>query len=456
MQDSAYRKRLAADLPKWLDAGWVSADGGAAILASLEGGARRSAFGLSTILGTLGALLLGLAVLAFVAAQWEAVPRLVRFALLIAGMLIAYGAAFQFARRDLRLFAEAGMLAGGLVFAGAIALIGQTYHLSGDFAGAVMLFEAGIVGAALLTGSPTMNILGLIGAGYWTWLGTIDAQIVPHWPSLIVIAIGIAVATLQNAHYGRIVAIIALMYWLVLTIAGFGDAQHWSFADGMALYVATAFALWSLGAALASLKGRVGALGEAVLWPGLFAVLFTFGILQLADKHADLSKTSITAALVAAAAAIVLAALARLRRELTILDVVAVAVLALGAIAFALYLPAAELWREAAGGALVILVALWAVALGQSGRHPIGKTIGLVAFGLEVTYLYISAIGSQLDTALALLIGGVLFIAMAYVLFRIDRLLARRTTAAAIMAEQKAPPAGLPAAAPEPTPEAKP
>jgi hypothetical protein len=279
-------------------------------------------------------------------------------------------------------------------------------------------------------------VLALIGAGYWTWLATVDAHIVPHWPSLIAILIGIGVATVQNAHYGRIVAIIAFMYWLALTIFGFADAGHWSFAGGMALYVAAALALWSLGAALASVKGRIGALGEAVLWPGLFAVLVTLGILQVADSRAGMHEASIAAALVVALAAIILAVAARLRRELTLLDIVAVAVLALGALALALALPATELWRDVAGGALVVLAALWAVALGQSGRHPIGKAIGLVAFGLEVTYLYVSTIGTVLDTALAFLVGGVLFIAMAYVLFRIDRLLARRTAAAAILADQ--------------------
>ena len=177
MGDAGYRKRLAADLPKWLDAGWVSAEGAAAILAAAGGApVRVRIFNLSTILGSLGALLLGLAVLAFVAAQWAEVPRLARFGVIVVGMLIAYGAAFQLARREYRVFAEAGMLAGGLIYGAGIALIGQTYHLAGDFAGAVMLFEAGIIAAALLTGSAAMNVLGLVGAGYWTWLATVEGE----------------------------------------------------------------------------------------------------------------------------------------------------------------------------------------------------------------------------------------------------------------------------------------
>jgi uncharacterized membrane protein len=439
MGDAGYRKRLAADLPKWLDAGWVSAEGAAAILAAAGGApVRVRIFNLSTILGSLGALLLGLAVLAFVAAQWAEVPSLARFGVIVVGMLIAYGAAFQLARREYRVFAEAGMLAGGLIYGAGIALIGQTYHLAGDFAGAVMLFEAGIIAAALLTGSVAMNVLGLVGAGYWTWLATVDAHAYPHWASLTAILVGVVVSTVQNSPYGRIVAVIALMYWLALTIFGFGAALDWSFAGGMALFATAALALWSLGAALASLKGRAGALGEAMLWPGLFAILVVFGIMQVADARANPSELSIVAALATAAVAIVAAALARLRGEITLLDVAAVAVLAVGAVAFAVALPATEPWQDAAGGALVVIAALWAVALGQSGRHPIGKAIGLVAFGLEVAYIYIFTIGTRIDTALAFLIGGMLFVAMAYVLFRIDRLLARRSAAAAIIADQKA------------------
>jgi uncharacterized membrane protein len=442
MNETAYRKRLAADLPKWTDAKWLPADGAAAILASL-GPERRSTFGLSAILGTLGAVLIGLGVLAFVAANWEAMPRLVRLGLIAAALLVAYAAAWSFDRRNLRVFAEAGLLAAGLVFAAGIALVGQAYHMSGDFAGAVMLFEAGILGGALVTGSPTLTVLGVIGAGYWTWLATYDNHVVPHYPSLIAILIGVLVTTLQNSHYGRIVAIVAFMYWVAMTITGLADQGDWNFAGGMLLFVAAALALWALGAALASLRpsARIAALGEALLWRGLLAVLFTLGILQLAETPLATSDPLVMPAVGLIGVAIVLAAAALARRELSATDLVAVAVLGLGALAYAFYVPAgadAELERKLAGGALVLVGCLWAVSLGQSGRHPIGKVFGLAAFGLEIIYLYIFTLGTQIDTALAFLGGGVLFIVLSFVLFRIDRLLARRA----------APPATPPPAAP--------
>jgi uncharacterized membrane protein len=448
MNDAGYRKRLAADLPKWKEAGWVSSDGGAAILASL-GPPGRTTFGLSAIVGTLGALLIGLGVLAFVAANWEAMPRLFRLALIAAGLLVAYAAAWSFDRRNLRVFAEASLLVAGLVFGAAIALIGQAYHMSGDFAGAVMLFEAGIFAAALAIGSPTLSVLGVIGAGYWTWLATYDNHVVPHYPGLIAILLGVLITTTQNSRAGRVVAIVAFMFWVTVTVVGFADQGDWGFAGGMIVLTGAALATWALGAALAGngRATRLAALGEAILWPGLLAVLLTLGVLQLAETRLAGEGPLLAGALVLVAATLVLGAVALSRRTLTAVDIIVLAVLGLGAIGYALYLPEgsdAEFLRKLAGGALVLIACLWAVALGQSGRHPIGKSLGLAAFGLEVLYLYVFTLGTQMDTALAFVGGGVLFIVLSFVLFRIDRLLSRRAAPAPVAApsgEELPPPA---------------
>ena len=455
MNDAAYRKRLGGDMPKWLDAGWVTPDGATAILANAgPDDGRRTALSLATVLGTLGALLLGLAVIAYVGAQWEAVPRVARLAAVLAALLVAYVGAFEFDRRGHRVFAEAALLTAGLVFAGAIALVGQAYHLSGDFAGAVMLFEAGILGAALFTGSPTLVILGLVGAGYWTWLAA-SAAIVPHWPSLVAILLGVVVSTVQRAHYGRIVAVLALMFWLALTLFELGDQQHWSFLGHVAAFASAALAVWSVGALFASVP-RLSALGDAVLWPALLAVLVTLGFLQTVHHPLNGGEDVWNAIVVANAAAAIAAGIAALRRGLTLADFFAVIVIAAATMLFVALLPTDDVLRNAAGGAIVIVAAIWAVSLGQSGRHPIGKAFGLAAFGLEVIYIYVFTIGTRIDTAIAFLIGGVLFIVLAYVLFRVERILARRAAAAAIVADLRlappGPPPGFEPPAPEPPP----
>ena len=431
MTDNGYRKRLAVDLPKWRDAGWVTSEGATHILGSV-GTERRATFGIAAILGTLGALLLGLGVVAFVGSNWEETPRIFRLGLIVAAMIVAYAAAFEFDRRNLRIFAEAGMLAAGLVYAGAIVLVGQTYHMAGDFQGAVLLFEVGILAAAVFTGSPSMTVLALAAAGYWAWLATVDNGVVPHWPSLAAILVGVAVATLQNSHYGRIVAVIAAVYWLALTIFGFGDAQHWSFAAGVMVYATMALAVWSLGAALASFAQwpRIDALGEAMLWPGLLAILVAFGVLQFAETPSVGEQPALIAALAALALAVILSVAAYLQKGVAVIDLVAVAILGIGAVGYALATPQDEVVQRLAGGILAMIAALWAVSLGQSGKHPIGKVIGLIAFGLEVIYLYVRTLGTILDTAIAFLLGGLLFVALAVLLYRIDRMLTRPAASA--------------------------
>ena len=76
MTEGAYRSRLERDLPRWRDQGWVTADGAAAIVASL--GPPRTTLRISGLVAVLGALLLSVGLIGLVAANWEAIPRIVR------------------------------------------------------------------------------------------------------------------------------------------------------------------------------------------------------------------------------------------------------------------------------------------------------------------------------------------------------------------------------------------
>jgi uncharacterized membrane protein len=435
MFDAAYRRRLASDLPRWREAGWVGNDGAEAILASVTG--RRATFSLAATVATLGALLVGIGVIAFVAAHWEEMSRPVRLGVIVAGLAVAYLAAAILDRRRLRIFAEAALLAAALVFAAAIAFVGQAYSLSIDFADAILRFEVGVFAAALLVRSPTMTVIGLIGAGYWAWFGTVGSAIVPHWPSLAAVVVGAALAAFQSARIPRIFVALALLVWAALTIVGFAIRDDWSFAAATALAAVAALAIWALGAALAARAPwpRLAALGEAWLPLALIAVLVAFGVEQFLAVDVESTAVSelrsvgepqpITAAVVIAGIGVALALVAVKRLTIDVANVVAVAALAAAAILFALYLPESILVARLAGGVIVVVAALWAVYLGQAAGYPFAKTLGLIAFGLEVIYLYAVTLGTLIETAFAFIGGGVLFVALAWGLYRIDRRLAR-------------------------------
>src|SRR5262245_24830425 len=80
----AYKDRIKADLDRWISAGLVAADKREPILAMLPDARRLDA---ATSLAWVGGVLFGVAVVTFISANWDAIGRLWRFALLLAAFL---------------------------------------------------------------------------------------------------------------------------------------------------------------------------------------------------------------------------------------------------------------------------------------------------------------------------------------------------------------------------------
>src|SRR6185295_14514760 len=132
MFDRVYRQRLDADLARWEADGVITPASLAAIRATLPPLA--PSVNIAIVVAIVGGLLIAAAFLAFVAAHWTEIPRLLRLAMLFAGMLIAYGLGGWFARARQPILADLCAAIGALIFGAAIALVGQMYHLGGDFA----------------------------------------------------------------------------------------------------------------------------------------------------------------------------------------------------------------------------------------------------------------------------------------------------------------------------------
>src|SRR5262249_3271702 len=132
MFDRAYRQRLEADLARWEADGAVAPAAVAAIrnvLPPLAPG-----INIPVVVGIVGGLLIAAAFLAFVAAHWTELARLLRFAILAAGLVVAHGLGAWFARTDRTVLADLCASVGAIIFGAGIALVGQMYHLGEDFA----------------------------------------------------------------------------------------------------------------------------------------------------------------------------------------------------------------------------------------------------------------------------------------------------------------------------------
>jgi uncharacterized membrane protein len=137
MFDWAYKKRLKDDLDHWVAKGWVSSDGAAAILQDQDRDDGRSR--LPMALAGIGMVCVALAVLAFVAANWGAIPKPVKLAGIALLVASSHALAAYAASRARKGIADLATGFATLVFVGGMALVGQIFHLPADWAGGAFL-----------------------------------------------------------------------------------------------------------------------------------------------------------------------------------------------------------------------------------------------------------------------------------------------------------------------------
>ncbi len=165
MFDWAYRKRLRDDLEAWVRKGWVSADAAASILLEQDQDDGRSR--LPMALAGIGMVCVALALFAFIAANWGAIPKPLKLAGIALLVVCSHAMAALAARKGRS--GPADLLTGfaTLVFVGGMALVGQIFHLPADWAGGAFLVCLGGLAAAWLTGSITSLVVAAAAAITW-------------------------------------------------------------------------------------------------------------------------------------------------------------------------------------------------------------------------------------------------------------------------------------------------
>lgn len=141
---AAYREKVARDLDQWIAQGLVAAEKRDAILATLPLQRRLDA---ATALAWVGAILLGVAAIAFIAANWDGMARLGRFGLVLATFCAASGGAAWAAHKQRPILANMALTLATLIFGAAIGLTGQIFDIAGDPKTAS--YAAGLAGFAL-------------------------------------------------------------------------------------------------------------------------------------------------------------------------------------------------------------------------------------------------------------------------------------------------------------------
>jgi uncharacterized membrane protein len=304
---ASYSSKVRQDIARWVAAGLIDARTADALTRDIESNERRSlSFG--SILAMMAALLLGAAILIFVAANWEAFPRLGRVGALFVVILAGYVGGAVLKDRDHPAIGEALWIVAAAAFGGAIALVGQMYHLSGDEASALLTWCAGTALAAVLLRSNPLTVAAVGIADGWLVLTLFrgfnlfrDSEF-PHM--FVAIAAGLFILSYwTRSQPARHLVLLSLILYTALVAADHNLVE-------LALLLAAVSAVCFAAGALATEPvDRVVQLGGRLPLHGLIGFLTGMAMLQFqfADNVDGGFAVTSAVALAGIAAAIVLA-----------------------------------------------------------------------------------------------------------------------------------------------------
>ena len=180
-------RQLPAEVAQWQADSLISEEQAAAILGRYDSGGAESggATGnrVATAIAVMGSSLIGLGIIAFIAANWSAIPALAKLALLVIGTpaiyIIGWFVSYRFG------YARIGVaiiLLGAIAFGASIHLIAQTYHVPVNHPNLAPLWFLGVIPLAYITRSRALLGLSLIlflaAAGFRSqeWLSPFGAE----------------------------------------------------------------------------------------------------------------------------------------------------------------------------------------------------------------------------------------------------------------------------------------
>jgi uncharacterized membrane protein len=408
MFERAYRERLEVDVARWQAEGVITPAIGEAIRNSLP--PLGTGLNISVVVAIVGGLLVAAAFLAFVAANWTEIARALRFAILLAGIAVAYGAGARFARTGRAALADLAASIGAIIFGAAIALVGQMYHLGDDFAAGMLLWAAGALAAAVLTGSRGALAVALVAGSLWSGGHVFEAADVPHLPFVLFWMLCAALAVAWNSRVAaHLVAIAALAWWCAAAVAP--SQNEFIVADGAAL-------LLGAGLLLGNAPDPLRSFGLTLSTYGAFAVaaVAAFAAATSGEVHIGLVNPPAWAVGCGIAGMILAFAAAAVARRVGAI---------FAGISIALVLVVVDGWAQPAPGEPWLAYALELVAMlclvvsgvldGARPRTAAGW-LGIAAVIASITW---AVKGSLLRRSIFLAVAGAVAIALAMLLGRL-------------------------------------
>jgi len=386
MDEREYRVRLAHDVDAWQRGGLITAEQRGAILARAGAGEPRLLGALRlgwfvTAVSIVGAIVLAGGVGLFLAASWDTIPDWFRTALVFAGMTAAYALGYALIYRfEMQRIGSALLLLGAALYEGGLFIVADTYGLGADTPALPALAAVGIAPLAYLFGSRIILLLALGNATAW------------------------AVAEMSSRYPDEPKAQAGI---LVVGVFGLG--------------------MYAVGR-LHGLRRALERFGDIYIFAGLlvmFALIYVHTFSENWDAIIDAGAKPFAAppvvyvAIAIAAAIVGVEAVLRARDRESLID--------MGAQAALLVLAAvAATWPAWIGYAVVFNVVFFAMAAalvthGYLRGDERYVNFGLAAVALGLLTRYVDVFWPVMTDSAFFIVGGLLLLAVAFVLERVRR-----------------------------------
>lgn len=422
------QRKLERDLDRWIGSGWVDPVHREAILAdSASRPGHWSAAGAGLILG---AALLALAALSFVAANWADMPRLIRLALILAALWAALAGAGDAFRRNNPALGHALALVGAALFGAAIMLTAQTFNISAFRNTGILIWAVGALAVAITIPSRPVLALSVLLGGAWMILETanpLTPEIVWGFVPLWLLLGSFAVRTESRLAANLLGAgLLAWLYTFVRWLGGGDDVAGYGLFVTLSLVCAAGTLVFALSEERGLRLSRIPA-----RWLMTGVVISAFAAQFSLERNSVGTTGSLMFAGVTCIAVIGAVTLVRLRAG-AIRPAIATALplIATGGLALAVIPALAPGWTDALGvlaGTAVFALAVVMVTEGARAGRGFTGGLGLALFIAQALHVYTALFGSLLDTALFFLIGGLLLIALSVIAMRLQRRKLART-----------------------------
>lgn len=416
-------KTLQQDLSHWIDQGWVNTNNKDKILQHVA--SKKPAINVISILAILGVVLLGFASISFVAANWAEMGKLIRVALILSAMWIAFLIAAFALRRKVMVYAHAFGLLGVILFGAGIMLIAQTFNIQAHYPTGVLIWFFGAFATALVINSKPVLIFSTLLAGLWmsmAFAGNVPDSLQLWLFPVLAIILGFFAVRFKSKASLHVIAISLIIYLTSSLLRAsdefdIGIEMLYSLNSGSYLTMALLFALFPK-----TILGR----SAFIFWPVLASLIVSFSQQFLFDGfYTDFDQVKQLWIVITIALMLSISILVALLWRNETLQLTLAAAIIVGA-ALLLFLPIitiviSEVTAQMLYGAGFFVLCVMLLIHGANSQQNHLLWLGGIGFTAQALYVYFETFKDLLNTSLFFLIGGLLLLILSLIALRLNK-----------------------------------